>query len=89
MNENYGMNFNDIINSYSVYKDPDEGVTEEKYIPRVSCDNRDFLVSVVRALGEDEAKRIINKLNDLIIAKEFSISETIDSKLIEFLVTRE
>jgi DNA-binding MarR family transcriptional regulator len=59
------------------------------YYPKVSTDNREFLHEILSGMGEDEARRLLNHLNNHIIDKTFSISETIDNAIIEFHVTRE
>lgn len=66
-----------------------EKAKEAPYVPKMSGDGRLFLRRMIEAIGEDEARRLLAKLNDLIVDKEFSISEYIDNKIVEFSVTRE
>ena len=62
---------------------------KEVYIPKISRENKMFLSAIFGCMGEDESRRLIEKLADLIVKEEFSISKYIDDKLIEFSVTRE
>lgn len=61
----------------------------ETYIPKISYASRKFLNEMVSGMGEDEARRLLLHLNDVIVDKKFSISEYIDSTIVEFNVTRE